>query len=57
VPANGPLKAGAEEAASRYERRAISEALARNGGNKSKTARELDVTRKTLALKIARYGL
>jgi two-component system nitrogen regulation response regulator NtrX len=57
VPAAGPLRAGAEEAASRYERRAISEALARNGGNKSKTARELDVTRKTLALKIARYGL
>jgi two-component system response regulator AtoC len=57
VPAAGPLKEGAEEAASRYERRAISEALARNGGNKSKTARELDVTRKTLALKMARYRL
>jgi len=57
VPPAGPLRAGAEEAASRYERLAISEALARNGGNKSKTARELDVTRKTLALKIARYGL
>ena len=57
VPATGPLKAGAEEAASRYERRAISEALSRNGGNKSKTARELDITRKTLGLKISRYGL
>ncbi len=55
--AAGFLKAGADEAAARYERRAISEALARNGGNKSKTARELDITRKTLALKMARYGL
>ncbi len=57
LAATGSLKAGAEEAASSYERRAISEALARNGGNKSKTARELDITRKTLALKMSRYGL
>jgi two-component system nitrogen regulation response regulator NtrX len=51
------LKTGADEATTRYERRAISEALARNGGNKSKTARELEITRKTLALKMSRYGL
>ena len=57
APAVGSLKAGSEEASARYERSAISEALARNGGNKSKTARELDITRKTLALKMARYGL
>jgi DNA-binding NtrC family response regulator len=53
----GALKVGAGEAAARYERRAISEALARNRGNKSKTALELDITRKTLALKMSRYGL
>jgi len=51
------LKEGADEASARYERRAISEALARNSGNKSKTARELEITRKTLALKMARYEL
>ena len=50
------LKAGADEASARYERKAISEALARNGGNKSKTARDLEITRKTLALKMAKYG-
>jgi len=55
--AAGPLKAGAGEATARYELRAISEALARNGGNKSKTARELEITRKTLAQKMTRYGL
>ncbi len=52
-----PLRAGAEEAAARYERRSISEALARNSGNKSKTARDLGVTRKTLAAKMAKYVL
>jgi len=51
------LKAGAEEAAAFYERRSISETLAKNLGNKSKTARELDITRKTLAQKMAKYGL
>jgi DNA-binding NtrC family response regulator len=56
-PSAGPLRAGAEEAIARYERRSIGEALARNGGNKSKTARELDITRKTLAQKMAKYGL
>jgi two-component system NtrC family response regulator len=59
APAHGPatLKGGLREVASDYERRAIQECLARNGGNKSKTARELAVTRKTLAQKLARYGL
>jgi DNA-binding NtrC family response regulator len=51
------LRSGAGDAAALYERRAIGEALARNSGNKSKTARELHITRKTLALKMARYGL
>jgi DNA-binding NtrC family response regulator len=55
--AAGSLKVGSEEASARFERSAISEALSRNGGNKSKTARELDITRRTLALKMTRYGL
>ena len=58
VPAGAAsLKEGLDAVASHYERRAISEALARNGGNKSKTARELSITRKTLAQKLARYGI
>jgi DNA-binding NtrC family response regulator len=56
-PAAGPLKEAVEELTRRHERRLISEALARNGGNKSRTARELAITRKTLALKIEKYGL
>jgi two-component system response regulator AtoC len=51
------LKDGLEEVARQYERRRISECLLRNDGNKSKTARELRITRKTLAQKIAKYGL
>ena len=42
---------------SQYERRVISDCLRRNGWNKSKAARELAITRKTLAQKIAKYGL
>jgi DNA-binding NtrC family response regulator len=51
------LKALREEVTARCERKLIEAALARNAGNKSKTAIELDVTRKTLAEKIAEYGL
>jgi DNA-binding NtrC family response regulator len=51
------LKALRDEVTSRYESRLIRAALARNGGNKTRTAAELDVTRKTLAEKMAQYGL
>jgi len=51
------LKEGSGAAAGQYERRVIADCLKRNGGNKSKTARELSITRKTLAQKIAKYGL
>jgi DNA-binding NtrC family response regulator len=51
------LKALRGEVTARYERRLIEAALERNGWNKSRTAAELDVTRKTLAEKMAQYGL
>jgi DNA-binding NtrC family response regulator len=51
------LKALRDEVTGRYERRLIESALARNGGNKSRTAAELDVTRKTLAEKMSQYRI
>jgi DNA-binding NtrC family response regulator len=57
TPAGTPLKEGLDAVVEQYERRAIAESLSRNEGNKSRTARELCVTRKTLAQKIAKYGL
>jgi two-component system NtrC family response regulator len=51
------LKKGTGAVAQQYERRVIAECLKRNAGNKSKTARELSITRKTLALKMTKYGL
>jgi DNA-binding NtrC family response regulator len=53
----GSLKDGLDAVIVQYERRVIEECLQRNGGNKSKTARELSITRKTLALKLSKYGL
>ena len=55
--ASGSLKRGREAASASYERRVIEECLRRNGGNKSRAARELSITRKTLAAKIEKYGL
>ena len=51
------LKGLRDEVTARYERRLIEAALERNGGNKTRTAEELDVTRKTLADKMAQFGL
>jgi DNA-binding NtrC family response regulator len=51
------LKEGLEAVSSQYERRVIAECLRRNGWNKSKAARELSITRKTLAQKISKYEL
>jgi len=57
IPAGTALKKAVEAMTGRCERRLIAESLARNGGNKSKTARELVITRKTLATKMAKHGL
>jgi DNA-binding NtrC family response regulator len=40
-----------------YERRIVAHALARAGGNRSRAARELGISRPRLSRKIARYGL
>ena len=56
-PGSTTLKGGLDAVTAQYERQVIAESLARNSGNKSRTARDLSITRKTLALKIAKYGL
>jgi len=56
VPA-GALKDASERIRSRFEEKFIAEALKRNRGNRTRTAEELEVTRKTLARKIEKYGL
>jgi len=56
-PSREPLKETLGAASDLYESRLIAESLVRNAGNKSRTARELAITRKTLARKIAKYGL
>jgi DNA-binding NtrC family response regulator len=51
------LREAVAEVTAREERRIIAACLVRNHGNKSRTARDLFITRKTLAEKIARHGL
>ncbi len=53
----GKLKETTEEIVSRFEKKLINKALGRNKGNRTRTAEELDVTRKTLGRKIEKYGL
>ena len=51
------LKELREAVVERYERQLIETVLAREGGNKSRTAEALGVTRKTLAEKMEAYGI
>jgi two-component system response regulator AtoC len=51
------LKDALETVVAHFERQIVRECLERNRGNKSRTARELAVTRRTLARKIEKYGL
>ncbi len=53
----GSLKDAVGSLVAEQEKQIIAGCLKRNGGNKSRTARELSITRRTLALKLARYGL
>ena len=53
----GSLKETIDTLVAQRETEIIRDALRRNRYNKSKTARELDITRKTLAEKIERYRL
>ncbi len=58
APAEGrSLRAIAEDAARTAERQAITDALARAGGNKSKAARALQTDYKTLHLKMKALGI
>jgi two-component system response regulator AtoC len=55
---SGPDTAGRETPSlSEIEKEAIQAALARHGGNRTRTAGELGITRKTLLNKIKSYGL
>ena len=51
------LKDAIDEIVARYEKQIIEETLRRNQHNKSKTARDLAITRKTLAEKMEKYRL
>jgi DNA-binding NtrC family response regulator len=51
------LKDALDAVTGEYERRMVCESLARNRGKKSAAAREMGITRKTLAQKIEKYGL
>jgi len=57
VDCTRPFKKAMAEAVGRWERELVGRALEKNAFNRSKTARELSVTRKTLAEKIRKYGL
>jgi DNA-binding NtrC family response regulator len=51
------LKGTIDDIVNNYEKQIIHQFLIRNNYNKSKTARELSITRKTLAQKIEKYHL
>jgi DNA-binding NtrC family response regulator len=49
--------ASLKELVNDFERRVIAQALERCGGNRSRAARELGLTRQGLSIKIRKYGL
>jgi two-component system response regulator AtoC len=56
-PADGAEFGGARPSLDEVERQAVLESLARNGGNRTKTAGELGITRKTLLNKLKGWGM
>ncbi|MFH1708972.1 MAG: sigma-54 dependent transcriptional regulator [Planctomycetota bacterium] len=56
VPAAGPGAAAAGATMAAIEKQAILQALGQNGGNKKKTAEQLEIGLKTLYRKLAQYG-
>lgn len=56
-PASGASPAGAPLSVREAERRAVIQALERNGGHRERTAKELGISRRTLLTKIKEYGL
>jgi DNA-binding NtrC family response regulator len=57
APPSGTLREAVADTVGTCERRIIEECLARNAGNRSRAARELAITRKTLASKMKKLGL
>jgi DNA-binding NtrC family response regulator len=49
--------ASLKEMVQEFERRVIAQALERHGGNRSRAAKELGITRQGLSLKLKKYGL
>jgi transcriptional regulator with PAS, ATPase and Fis domain len=56
LPGAGGQQSSLKREVERLERASLKEALERHGGNKSKTAKALGISRKTLFRKLKRYG-
>ena len=54
-PAAG--EGGLREQVSRFEARVVAETLARNDGNRMRTAQELGISRRSLLYKLQEYGI
>ncbi|MBP2302610.1 acetoacetate metabolism transcriptional regulator AtoC [Azospirillum picis] len=52
-----PAGGGLREQVSRFEARVVAEALARNDGNRMRTAQDLGISRRSLLYKLQEYGI
>ncbi len=55
--ATGPESSGVDTSLDSVEKVAIERALAKQGGNRTKAAQELGISRRTILNKIKKYGL